>query len=57
MVRRRLKREPLQYILGSAGFRRLELEVNRNVLIRGRKRSFSWTRFWPGCVNIRAAEM
>jgi release factor glutamine methyltransferase len=33
MVRRRLKREPLQYIVGSAGFRKLELEVNRHVLI------------------------
>src|SRR6476659_123413 len=33
MVRRRLKREPLQYIVGSASFRKLELEVNRHVLI------------------------
>lgn len=33
MVRRRCKREPLAYILGRAYFRRLELEVNRHVLI------------------------
>ena len=33
VVRRRLKREPLQYIVGSTGFRKLELEVNRHVLI------------------------
>jgi release factor glutamine methyltransferase len=32
-VRRRLRREPLQYILGHAAFRKLELEVNRHVLI------------------------
>jgi release factor glutamine methyltransferase len=32
-VRRRLKREPLQYILGRTGFRRLELEVDVRVLI------------------------
>jgi release factor glutamine methyltransferase len=33
LVRRRLKREPLQYILGTASFRQLELEVDRSVLI------------------------
>jgi release factor glutamine methyltransferase len=33
MVRRRLRREPVAYIVGSKGFRRLELEVNRHVLI------------------------
>jgi release factor glutamine methyltransferase len=32
-VRRRLKREPLQYVLGHAAFRRLELQVDRRVLI------------------------
>ncbi|MEX2285335.1 MAG: peptide chain release factor N(5)-glutamine methyltransferase [Gemmatimonadota bacterium] len=32
-VRRRLKREPLQYILGRAAFRKLELQVDRRVLI------------------------
>ncbi|HEX7059105.1 MAG TPA: peptide chain release factor N(5)-glutamine methyltransferase [Solirubrobacterales bacterium] len=33
MVRRRLRREPVAYILGRKGFRRLELEVDRRVLI------------------------
>ena len=33
MVRRRLRREPIAYILGSKGFRRIELEVDRRVLI------------------------
>ena len=32
-VRRRLKREPVQYILGTAAFRNLELHVDRRVLI------------------------
>ena len=32
-VRRRLKREPVQYILGSAAFRHLELAVDARVLI------------------------
>jgi release factor glutamine methyltransferase len=32
-VRRRLKREPLQYILGRVSFRKLELFVDRRVLI------------------------
>lgn len=32
-VRRRLKREPLQYIVGHAAFRKLELQVDRRVLI------------------------
>ncbi len=32
-IRRRYKREPLAYIVGRAYFRRLELEVNRHVLI------------------------
>ncbi|HEX6308867.1 MAG TPA: peptide chain release factor N(5)-glutamine methyltransferase [Longimicrobiales bacterium] len=32
-VRRRLKREPVQYILGTAAFRHLELRVDRRVLI------------------------
>ena len=32
-VRRRLRREPLQYIVGHAGFRKLDFEVNRSVLI------------------------
>lgn len=32
-VRRRLKREPVQYILGTAAFRTLELQVDRRVLI------------------------
>jgi release factor glutamine methyltransferase len=32
-VRRRLKREPVQYILGTAAFRTLELHVDRRVLI------------------------
>jgi release factor glutamine methyltransferase len=33
MVRRRLRREPVAYILGRKGFRNLELEVDRRVLI------------------------
>jgi release factor glutamine methyltransferase len=33
MVRRRLRREPVAYILGRKGFRDLELEVDRRVLI------------------------
>ncbi len=33
LLRRRLAREPLQYILGRRGFRRLELEVSPEVLI------------------------
>lgn len=32
-VRRRLRREPLQYIVGTAAFRNLELQVDRRVLI------------------------
>jgi release factor glutamine methyltransferase len=33
MVRRRVRREPVAYILGRKGFRRIELVVNRRVLI------------------------
>ena len=33
MVRRRLRREPVAYIVGRRGFRHLELEVDRRVLI------------------------
>jgi release factor glutamine methyltransferase len=33
MVRRRLRREPVAYILGSRGFRRIELAVDRRVLV------------------------
>jgi release factor glutamine methyltransferase len=33
MVRRRLQREPVAYILGRKGFRRIELAVDRRVLI------------------------
>lgn len=33
MVRRRLRREPVAYILGRKGFRQIELEVDRRVLI------------------------
>jgi release factor glutamine methyltransferase len=33
MVRRRIRREPVAYILGRKGFRRLELLVDRRVLI------------------------
>ena len=33
MVRRRLRREPVAYILGSKGFRHIELEVDRRVLV------------------------
>ncbi len=33
MVRRRVRREPVAYILGHKGFRRIELLVNRRVLI------------------------
>jgi len=33
MVRRRLRREPVAYVLGRRGFRRLELAVDRRVLI------------------------
>jgi release factor glutamine methyltransferase len=33
MVRRRLRREPVAYILGRKGFRRIELEVDPRVLI------------------------
>jgi release factor glutamine methyltransferase len=32
-VRRRLRREPLAYIVGSKGFRRIELAVDRRVLV------------------------
>ena len=32
-LRRRLRREPLAYVLGSKGFRRIELEVDRRVLV------------------------
>jgi len=32
-VRRRLRREPIAYILGRCGFRRIELSVDRRVLI------------------------
>jgi release factor glutamine methyltransferase len=33
MVRRRLRREPVAYIVGSKGFRRLDIAVDRRVLI------------------------
>ena len=33
MVRRRLRREPIAYILGSKGFRRIDLDVDGRVLI------------------------
>jgi release factor glutamine methyltransferase len=33
MVRRRLRREPVAYILGRKGFRRIDVEVDRRVLI------------------------
>ena len=33
MVRRRVRREPVAYILGSRGFRRIDLAVDRRVLI------------------------
>ncbi len=33
MVRRRVRREPVAYILGAKGFRRIELAVDRRVLI------------------------
>jgi release factor glutamine methyltransferase len=33
LVRRRLRREPLAYIVGSKGFRRIELAVDRRVLV------------------------
>jgi release factor glutamine methyltransferase len=33
MVRRRLRREPVAYIVGSRGFRRIDLAVDRRVLI------------------------
>jgi release factor glutamine methyltransferase len=33
MVRRRLRREPVAYILGRKGFRRIELAVDRRVLV------------------------
>jgi release factor glutamine methyltransferase len=33
MVRRRVRREPVAYILGTRGFRRIELRVDRRVLI------------------------
>ena len=33
MVRRRVRREPVAYILGRKGFRRIELEVDRRALI------------------------
>ncbi len=33
MVRRRLRREPVAYILGSKGFRKIELAVDRRVLV------------------------
>jgi release factor glutamine methyltransferase len=33
LVRRRLRREPLAYIVGTKGFRRIELSVDRRVLV------------------------
>src|SRR5690349_24586467 len=33
VVRRRREREPVAYIVGARGFRRLELEVDRRVLV------------------------
>ncbi len=33
MVRRRLRREPVAYVLGRKGFRHIELEVDRRVLV------------------------
>jgi release factor glutamine methyltransferase len=33
MVRRRLRREPVAYIVGRKGFRKIELEVDRRVLV------------------------
>ena len=33
MVRRRLRREPVAYIVGRKGFRRLDLSVDRRVLV------------------------
>jgi release factor glutamine methyltransferase len=33
MVRRRIRREPVAYVLGTKGFRHLELDVDRRVLI------------------------
>jgi release factor glutamine methyltransferase len=33
MVRRRLRREPVAYVLGRKGFRRIELQVDRRVLV------------------------
>ncbi len=33
MVRRRLRREPVAYIVGSRGFRHIDLAVDRRVLV------------------------
>ena len=41
-VRRRVAHEPLQYITGARGFRYLELEVDRRVLIPVRRPRCWW---------------
>ena len=49
LLRRRAKREPLQYILGRQAFRELELEVGPGVLIpqtRDRAARGSWCSSW-----------
>jgi release factor glutamine methyltransferase len=53
LVRRRLKHEPLQYIMGRAAFRQLDLQVDRRVLIPRPEtevlvgRVISWARQQP----------
>jgi release factor glutamine methyltransferase len=57
LVRRRLKHEPLQYIMGTAAFRQLELKVDRSVLIPRPEtevlvgRAIAWSREQGGAVR------
>ncbi len=57
LVRRRLKREPLQYIVGTVQFRELELQVDRRVLIPRPEtevlvgQAISWSALRGGVVN------
>lgn len=57
LVRRRLKREPLQYIVGSVGFRHLELLVDQRALIPRPEteilvgRAIDWARTQTGALS------
>ena len=51
-VRRRVAREPVAYILGVKGFRRIVLQVDSRVLIPGPRPS-CWWRFASRCRPVR----